>query len=176
MNLSFPLQRAFLALPLENEAKWAFQEIQDRLSDYDRMFRFQNPQSPHLTIYFWNELMEIEYEDVMRKVEKIAERTSTFSYHVTEAATFNDRVLVLNIERSDELAKLKKLCPWPNVKPFSPHLTIARMRNPNEFRVHKKKIMKLLKDVEFDVPVDRIKFYAEVGGVRQTPVCDFKFP
>ena len=86
-----------------------------------------------------------------------------------------DRVLHLTVDRSDSLAQLKKLCPWPNTKPFSPHITLARMKNPNAFRVKKKKIMKLFKDIAFEVPCDHIRLYAEIDGVRQTPVKDFQF-
>ena len=84
-----------------------------------------------------------------------------------------DRVLWLTIVRSEELAKLKKLCPWPNIQPFSPHITIARIGKPHDFRIHKKKIMKLLKNVSFDIPVDRIRFFAEIECEKQTPLRDF---
>jgi hypothetical protein len=50
------------------------------------------------------------------------------------------------------------------------------MKNPNAFRVHRKKILKLFKDVSFEIPCDRLRLYAEVEGVKQTPVWDFQFP
>ena len=181
-NLSFPLQRAFLALPLEGDAKRAFSELQKRLAPYEKLFRFQSPETAHLTLYFWKELMEIEYGDVLKKIEAIANRTSPFMIHVTSVETFDDRVLTLAIARSQELSTLKKLCPWPNPchpvlrrRAFSPHITLARMRNPNAFRVHKKKIMKLLNDVSFQIPCDRLRLYAEAEGVRQRPLQDFLF-
>jgi len=188
-NLSFPLQRAFLALPLEGDAKRAFSELQKRLAPYEKLFRFQSPETPHLTLYFWKELMEIEYGDVLKKTEAIAARTTPFTLEVTSAETFDDRVLTLAIARSQNLSTLKKLCPWPNPchperspkggvegrSMFHPHITLARMRNPNAFRVQKKKIMKLLKNVSFAIPCDRLRLYAEVEGVRQVPIKDFVF-
>ncbi|MEK7137672.1 MAG: 2'-5' RNA ligase family protein, partial [Patescibacteria group bacterium] len=174
MQLSFPLHRVFLALPLEGEAKMHFQELQKRLREYEDLFRFQNPETPHLSLYFWSTVMEIEHGQIVRQAEKIAARTKSFTIQVTEAETFGgggrgvaryaptEHVLFLSISRSSELSTLKKLCPWPqrgplpkgepfglrgpNLRPFSPHITLARMRNPNEFHVHKKKIMKLLRD------------------------------
>ncbi len=162
-------------------AKQQYQLIQDNLKDYEKIFRFQNPVSPHLTLYFWPELMEIEYHDVIKKVEAIASKTKPFEMEVTSASTNENggrglpRVLWLNISRSDELASLKKLCPWPNTRPFSPHITIARMKNPNDFIAHRKKIMKLVKDVSFKIPADCIRLYAEIDGVKQTPIQDFVF-
>lgn len=179
---TFPLHRVFVALSLEGEARDRFRELQDRLKEYEGIFRFQNPETAHLTLYFWNELMEIEYEDVIRRMEKIAVRTHPFILHVLSAETSIDtktkldRVLWLTIDRSEELATLKKLCPWPNIQPFFPHITIVRMRKPHDFRIHKKKIMKIFKDVSFDIPVDRIRLYAEVDSVQQTPIQDFIFP
>ena len=180
-EMSFPLKRAFIALPLEGAVRERFRIIQNSLTEYEDIFRFQNPETAHLTLYFWNELMEIEYDDVVRKLEKIAGRTLPFVLHVLSAETSIDqktkldRVLWLTIDRSEELSKLKKLCPWPNIHPFSPHVTIARIGKPHDFRVHKKKIMKLLRDVAFDVPVDRVRLYAECGGIRQAPLEDFMF-
>ena len=123
--------------------------------------------------------MEIEYYQIVRQSEKIAARTTPFTIDVTEAGTFVDpktkleRVLLLTIARSRELATAKKLCPWPNTRPFIPHITLARMKNPNAFRVHRKQIMKLLEEIAFSIPCDRLRLYAEVEGIKQTPVKDF---
>jgi 2'-5' RNA ligase len=181
MSLSFPLHSSFLALPLEGEAKAKFQEVQNRLRSFENLFRFQNPKTPHLNLYFWEELLEIEYGQVVRKAEEIAARTEPFLLMVIGSGTFGEdrgklpRVLFLSIARSGELARLKKLCPWPNRRPFVPHITLARMRNPNAFRVHRKKIMKLLKNVSFPISCGRLRLYAEVDGVKQTPIQDFVF-
>ena len=175
MNLSFPLSSAFLALPLEDTAKWQFQALQEELKDFEKILRFQNPNSPHLTLQFWKELMEIEVDQILKQAEVIASKSEPFQLHMTHAETFGDRVLVLEIGFSEELARLKKSCPWPNLKSFKPHITLARMRSPESFRVHKKKIMKLLKDISFDIPVDRLRLYAEINGQKQTPLQDFPF-
>jgi len=172
--MSFPLRRAFVALPLEGEAKHAFQQVQSRLAEYDRMFRFQNPETPHLTLHYFGELMEIEYGDVTKKMQNIADRTSPFTITVTGADVFKGRqpptVLFLTVARSQELAMLKKRCPWPSTQVFHPHITLARMKKPHDFVVHQKKIMKLLKDISFEVPIDGIRMYAEIEGKQQTPI------
>lgn len=179
MHLSFPLQSAFLAIPLEGEAKSTFQMLQLRLEPYQDFLRFQNPASPHLTLYFWKELLKIEYDDVLLIIERIAERTTPFTLKVNGADTFgrvgNERVLYLSVAFSPELATLKKLCPWPNPpdKPFNPHITLARISRPHTFTVHRKKIMKALNDLSFTLQVDLLRFYANVDGQRQTPIADF---
>lgn len=142
---------------------------------YKKFLRFQNPTSPHLTLQFWREVMEIEYVQTVKQTEKIAEKVEPFTLTVTHAETFGDRVLILKVAFSDELARLRKLCPWVHGKPYSPHITLARMSHMENFRVNKKKIMKILKDVECDIPVDRLRLYAEVREVNQTPIKDFPF-
>lgn len=59
--LSFPLHRAFVALPLDGEAKESFRVIQERLAPFAELLRLQNSEEPHLTLHFWETLMEIEY-------------------------------------------------------------------------------------------------------------------
>ena len=121
MDLIFPLRAAFLAIPLEEEAKAAFRALQDALSDYAEIFSFQNPDSPHITLQYWRELMQIEHAQVVPQCERIASATEPFALKMEGIGTFGDRgrdrVLYLDIPFSDELARLKKRCPWPSATP-----------------------------------------------------------
>lgn len=178
-ELRYPLRSTFLALPLEGQPKWQFQALVEELKPFADVLRFQNPQSPHLTLYFWKETLELEYQGITLQAEKIAAAHYPFSMNVVGAETFGsrgeDRVLFLTIAFSEELARLKKACPWPEGRPFSPHITIARIGHPQRFNVVKKKVMKLCEGIEFAVPVERLRLYAEVHGVKQTPLQDFVF-
>ncbi len=185
--LCFPLRSAFLALPLEGDAKDAFAEIRERLRDHDDVFSFQSPDSPHLTLQFWRELMEIEYGQVLTQARKIAETTAPFSLKIEGFDTFgahgNPRVLFLAVPFSEPLARLKKRCPWPSrieaeekdapLDAFHPHVTLARIRHPQRYRVIEKKVTKALKDVSFTMTVDRLRLYAKIGEKHQAPLHDF---
>lgn len=178
-DLTFPLSRVFIGLPLEGEVKRQYQALQETLKPYEEILRFQNAQQPHFTLQFWPEVMEIEWNQILEQAAKVAGKAEPFTVRATEPGTFGkrgeDRVLFLDIAFSDELARLRKFCPWPSDKPFAPHITIARIRHPQKFAVKKKEILKLLKDAEFDIPIDRLRLYAEVEGVKQTPMKDFVF-
>lgn len=182
-SLVFPLRSVFLGLPLEGEAKRQFQALQEKLRDFEEeILRFQNPDQPHLTLQFWREIMEIEFQPMITQAERIVAKTAPFILRTTEAHTFGnrgeDRVLFIDIAFSEELARLRKLCPWPSEpadKPFHPHLTLARILHPQRFAVHKKDIMKQLRNVSFPIAVDRLRLYAEVDGRKQTPLQDFPF-
>jgi len=179
MNLSFPLHATFVALPLEQKAKWQFQAMQEELKEYEDILRFQNPSTPHITLQYWKEVMEIEFHQIQTQMKKIVGAATPFVLHATEVGTFgdhgNDRVLFLEIGFSEELARLKKSCPWPSGQPFHPHITLARIRHPQKFAVHKKNIMKALRDCSFDIPVDRLRLYANIDGASQTPLEDVSF-
>ena len=177
--LDFPLRAAFLALPLADDAKSAFRKIHDQLQPFADCLNFQNPESPHLTLYFWKELMEIEYNQVMQQAPIIASKTSSFELTINGADTFgrtgDERVLFLTVSFSPELATIKKLCPWPNPpdQPFTPHVTMARISHPGRFTIQRKKIMKVLSDINIPTHVDRMRLYAEVEGEKQTALQDF---
>lgn len=176
---SFPLRSAFLALPLENQSKEHFQQLQSALEEYRDFLIFQNPETPHLTLQFWRELMEIEYRPLTEKAAEIAARSAPFILASTGVETFgkpgDEQVLYLALAFSPELATLKKLCPWPNIREFHPHVTLARIRHPQQFHVHRKKIFKRLEDAQFAIPVDRLRLYAQVEGRKQTVLEEYVF-
>ena len=134
LNLSFPLRRTFVALPLEKEAKWQFQALQEELKPFSEILRFQDSQSPHITLQYWNEVMEIEFQRITEQIENVAAKSIPFILKCTGVSTFGshgeERVLFLDVAFSEELARLRKLCPWPSGKPFSPHITLARIGHP----------------------------------------------
>ena len=178
-SLTFPLRATFLALPLEQEAKWQFQALQEEIKSFEGILRFQNPQTPHLTLQYWHEVMEIEYSSIVTQAEKIAATAKPFTLKCTGVSTFGsrseDRVLFLDIAFSEELARLKKACPWPSAKAFSPHITLARIGHSQRFAVQKKKILKVLDNCEFEIPIDRLRLYSEIDGRRQTPIAEYPF-
>jgi 2'-5' RNA ligase len=181
MTLSFPLHSAFLALPLENVVQWRFRALQDSLRPFEDCFSFQNPESPHLTLYFWHELLKIEYEQMLVQMGKIADGTVSFSLEINGVDTFgpkgNEKILFLTVAFSPELATLKKKMPWPNPpdKPFHPHITLARIKHPQRFDHNKKKIMKVLSGISIDFPVTMVRFYAEIDRKKQTELDEFPF-
>lgn len=176
--LRFPLKSFFVAIPLEGEAKERFLQLRSALEPYRDFLSLQKPETPHLTLRFWREVMEIEHGQIVRECVKVAQRSSSFVLPVDGADTFGsrgeDRVLFLSVAFSPELATLKKLCPWPNEQPFHPHITLARVTRPQTFTVHRKKILKTLGTPSFAMDVDRLRAYAAVEGVHQTPLRDFR--
>ena len=176
---SFPLPSAFVALPLEGAAKEEFLRLRALLAPYAEFLSLQKADTPHLTVRFWKSLMEIEYDQLLAECETVAAKSAPFRLRIAGVDTFGsrgeDRVLFLVPEFSPPLAELKKRCPWPNEQPFQPHVTLARVRHPNRFSVHRKKILRLVEGADFTMEVDRLRLFAKIGGANQTPIRDFPF-
>lgn len=147
------------------------------LAPFDDALRFQPSSSAHLTLMFFRELMEIEYRGVCMAAQSIAAATRHFTVRTNGIGTFGSRgretVLYFDVVFSDELARLKKRCPWPNEKPFHPHITIARIAHANRFAVHAKEIRNTLRHASLAMTVDRLRLYATIDGNAQTPLEDF---
>jgi len=178
-SLIFPLRSVFLALPLEGQPKWLFQALQEEMKPFADILRFQKPQSPHITLMFWPSVGELEYQGIQAQARKIAAASSSFTLKIMGAETFGshgeDHVLFLSVAFSDELARVKKSCPWSDGRAFNPHITLARIGHPQRFNVAKKKAMKALEGTSFEIPMDRLRLYAEVNGIKQTELEDFPF-
>ncbi len=178
-HVPFPLHSTFLAIPLEGKAKWLFQALQEELKEWEDILSFQNPQTPHLTLQFWPSVMEIEYGAIVEQSRMIAGNTASFPLRIQGASTFGsrgeDRVLFLQVPFSEELARLRKSCPWPSRLPFSPHITLARIRHPQKFHVVKKIVMKKVADADFAMDIHHLRLYADLNETKQTPLEDFKF-
>ncbi len=176
--LTFPFHSVFLAIPLKDQAKWQFQVLQQSLKPFEDILSFQNTQSPHLTLQFWPEVMKIEYTQILEQCRQIAAKATPFTLKIEGIGTFGsrgeDRVLFLDVPFSDELARLRKLCPWPLGQPFSPHVTLARIRHPQRFVVVKKKVLKALGNIQYSMNVDLLRLYAEVDGRKQTAMNEWK--
>jgi 2'-5' RNA ligase len=179
MDFQFPLPSVFVAIPLEGMAKFQFQACQQKLKPFESFLRLQKSDTPHLTLRFWPSVMKIEYDQLLKECAHVAEQSSAFDLPIIGADTFGrrgeDRTLYLQVAFSPELATLKKKCPWPNPpdEPFTPHITLARISHPQRFRVHKKKVLKALEDIDFAMHVDRLALYAKVGGANQTLLEEF---
>ncbi|ALM09931.1 MAG: hypothetical protein PeribacterA2_0553 [Candidatus Peribacter riflensis] len=126
---------------------------------------------------FWPSVGPLEYQGIAAQARKIALLHRPFTMHVMGADTFGSRgeehVLFLPVGFSEELARVKKTCPWSDGRPFVPHITLARIAHPQRFTIVKKKVMKILEGTAFAIPVDRLRLYGEVNGVKQTALQDF---
>lgn len=178
MQISFPIQSAFLALPLEDSAKNHFGTLRQTLEPYTDFLKLQQEDTPHLTLAYWQEIQAQEYESVTQEIQQIAHQTSPFSLSIKSLGTFeeegNKTVLFLKPQPSDALLKLKQKCPWPQKYPFSPHITLAYIQDSNRFVQKKEEIWNVLRIINFTVHNKMLRLYGYINGHTQTPIEDFE--
>jgi 2'-5' RNA ligase len=105
--------------------------------------RWIDPSSIHLTLAFLGELTDEQVAEAIRATEMAAQQVQPFSYCLSHLGTFGSprypRVIWMGIdEASGSLASVHRILNQQlqrrgfevDTRPFSPHLTLARLRSP----------------------------------------------
>ncbi len=105
--------------------------------------RWVNPSSIHLTLAFLGELTDEQLAEAIQVAEVVSQRIQPFSYRLSHLGTFGSprfpRVIWMGIEEpSGFLAfvhsmlnrQLQRRGFEVDTRPFSPHLTLARLKSP----------------------------------------------
>jgi 2'-5' RNA ligase len=135
--------RSFIAIELPGELKQALARIQDKLKAASRTpVKWVDPGNVHLTLKFLGDIDTGITGSITLALEEAAQGMHPFGIEVSGLGVFPDtkRVQVIWIGLSGELEKLgslqkrieERLVPlgFPKEKrPFTPHLTIARVRD-----------------------------------------------
>lgn len=137
------MTRTFLALELPETAKTALRRQIGRLVRTLPEVRWVNPESLHLTLAFLGELDNAQLEAASQSAAKIAGIHAPFTLKLASLGTFSSsgfprvvwvgvagdqaRLLALQAALIGELAARG----FPREeRPFAPHLTLARIKNP----------------------------------------------
>jgi len=135
--------RSFIAIELPAELKTRLAQLQDDLkSDKQAPVKWVDPQGIHLTLKFLGNVPENKIDDITRAMEEAARGVPRFGLEVKEPGAFPDlrRVQVVWIGISGQLETLYQLqqrieanlAPVgfaPESRKFTPHLTLARLRD-----------------------------------------------
>ncbi|MGZ3640287.1 MAG: RNA 2',3'-cyclic phosphodiesterase [Ktedonobacterales bacterium] len=137
------LTRTFIAVELSDDAREALQRRIARLQRKLPGVRLADPASLHLTLVFLGELDDDRLNDVIAKSLDAARASRPFSLSLGELGTFGSRraprviwtgvtgdvapLLSLQQRLASDLESLG----FPREeRPFSPHLTLARLKQP----------------------------------------------
>lgn len=134
--------RSFIAIELPQEVKDGLASLQTELKFAGHTFiKWVAPESIHLTLKFLGNILATKVSDIVRTLERVAAEFLPFRLEVSGLGTFpslrQPRVLWVGIGgQVDQLMTLqqlidKALIPQgfsPEPRPFTPHLTLARLR------------------------------------------------
>ena len=135
--------RSFIAIELPDELKAEISQLQARLKlDKQPWVKWVDPYSIHLTLKFLGSIAADRAGEITRAVEEAAQGISPFHLEVKQLGVFPNlrRVQVVWVGISGEVDKLGQLQQriesnlahlgfTPESRPFTPHLTLARLRD-----------------------------------------------
>jgi len=138
---SSPKIRSFIAISLPEELKESLGEFQARLKKAQADVKWVRPASLHITLRFLGYLTPEEVEKAGKALEKVAQKFSPFTIQLEGYGTFPERgrprVIWTGITLGkDQLAQISQQLEKclddfgfpPADKPFSPHLTLGRIK------------------------------------------------
>jgi 2'-5' RNA ligase len=143
------MTRTFIALEMNIALQQFLAKIIDQLSQALPEVRWVDPHGIHLTLAFLGELDDENLEKAFRAVEEAAQKATPFEYRIKGLGTFGSqqqpRVIWIGVEDLPSgkiqgsplhyahrlLSKALELRGFElENRPFSPHLTLARIKQP----------------------------------------------
>ncbi|MBU1091078.1 MAG: RNA 2',3'-cyclic phosphodiesterase [Candidatus Omnitrophica bacterium] len=134
--------RTFIAIELPKEIKDELTKLQDQLKLSNADVKWVAPENIHLTIKFLGEINEEKLCRISEVIENCAKDKSPYLIRINSLGVFpnmnSPRVIWVGLDKgnqeTEELAKsieenLEKLGIPKEKRPFSSHITIARVRS-----------------------------------------------
>jgi 2'-5' RNA ligase len=165
--------RSFIAIELPDELKLELTRLETRLKSAKQPWvKWVNPEGIHLTLKFLGNIAADMTREITRAMEEAVQGISPFHLEVRELGVFPNlrRVQVAWVGISGEVDKLSQLqkrietalTPLgfaPESRPFTPHLTLARLRDqasPDERQRFGQLIASTKFEVAYTIEVDAI--------------------
>lgn len=159
----------FIAVPLPKKFQENFEEILKKLRDISPDIRTTNPTTPHITLYYLNKQSQ-------KKIDKISDTVTSYLPIKTSKIYLNGmglftinrpRVLYLKVEKNKRLINLNEAFrtslaefnATDNRPGYTPHLTLARIKNTKEFLKNQSRISNYLQTIEFSFHLTEIAIY-----------------
>jgi 2'-5' RNA ligase len=145
--------RSFIAIELPEDARAYLQQVQDNLKSVNASYaKWVNPDSIHLTLKFLGNVSIDKIASIEEPMQETAQAIDPFTLYFKETGAFpnlrNPRVVwvglggeieKLQILQKSLESKLSALGFPPEARPFTPHLTLARLRETAT--IHEKQIL-----------------------------------
>ncbi len=162
--------RTFVALEIKEELKKSLAAVQQKIGAAAGGIKWVKPDNMHLTLKFLGQTREDKISDISDVLESIAGGLNSFAVAVSGFGAFpninNPKVIWAGLKADETLFELQKEIETAleslgfirEKRPFSPHLTIGRVRDSSA----KKKLKNVFEDIKADIDsfeVKNITFY-----------------
>ncbi len=135
--------RTFIALDLDESLRRALASVMRQMAEQLPAIRWVDPAGIHLTLAFLGDLTDERLREAMQAAEAAAPQVAPFACHLSHLGLFDSllhpRVIWMGVhEPSGNLQQLHRVLNQEleqrgftvERRPFSPHLTLARIKAP----------------------------------------------
>jgi RNA 2',3'-cyclic 3'-phosphodiesterase len=180
--------RTFIGLELPEAVRVQAGALQGRLAGLGDKIRWVNPRNLHLTLRFLGEISRSQVETVCLAVRSAAARTDAFPIHLSGTGCFpsprRPRAFWIGVADASNLIRLFETVEeelfsagFPReTRPFSPHLTLGRVRVDRSSA----RLGEAMTGAEFDMapfPVTEVTVMRsdlKASGAVYTPIAKLK--
>ncbi len=146
--------RAFIAVDVDSRLSYKIQKIQRDLKKTRAPLKMVEPENLHFTFKFFGEVTPSLTDQIVSLMQEKLEKYQSFPLHIKGTGVFPKmdymRVIWLGIEDPHQFSELQKdldqefsKMGFKKEKSYIPHLTIARVKGPQNKELLKEKIMEL---------------------------------
>ena len=164
--------RTFIAITLNSEIQQFLSRTQDHLKKLGCDIKWVKPENIHFTLKFLGDVKLKKIDEVKQTLENLAKNMQPVDIELTQLGAFPNvqrpRILWAGIKdeekRITQFAKLLedhfgKIGFKKEKKPFSPHLTIGRIRSPKNLNLLSEMISKYSLPVDLKQTAQNITLY-----------------
>lgn len=151
--------RSFIALPLEDKVKKQIREIENDFKELNCDIKWVKPEKTHITLKFLGDIGESQIELISQCIRNIFRNAPAIGAELSSIGTFPERhsprVIWVGVKDSDKIIErsadalgnaLATLGFKKENRPFQSHITLGRIRSPQNISVLNQKIK------EFSLP------------------------
>jgi len=164
--------RSFIAIELPDDLRWELSRLQKKLKVDRPRVKWVNPEGIHLTLKFLGDVDNAMIEPITQAMTQATQEIPPFNLDVQQLGAFPSlqRVQVVWVGLGGEVDKLAKLCQFlesnltrlgfaAEQRPFTPHLTLARLSNeasPSERQRFGELIASTRLELSYSIKVDAL--------------------
>lgn len=181
--------RLFVAIELTTEVKKALQAAQRQLQAFSRDVRWAAPEQMHLTVKFLGDTPDDQAEAVCGAAAEIASQVSPFNLELEKHGCFPPRGAVRIVHRAVAPNQALQHCSefaetayealgFPREhRPFSPHLTIGRVRQDGSRGALRRAVEDLRQEPVGQPAEGLVVVRSELGrgGARYSNIVEHRF-
>jgi RNA 2',3'-cyclic 3'-phosphodiesterase len=136
--------RSFIAIALNEQIHKELEQLQNKLKTSNADVKWVAPENIHITLKFLGNITDKQIEQVKDSIKEIASNLKQYNIHFATIGGFptitSPRVVWVGMDEGvDETSdiydaieeQLTKIGFNKEKRPFSPHLTLGRVRSPN---------------------------------------------